>query len=93
VAQKAWHWVRPYPTTWFWPPAVVAGVGLLYCAISILAARGFVRSPRRGVNAFCLAVLGISMAVHVALQVVWRYRVPYWDPILVLYGAFGASRR
>jgi hypothetical protein len=32
------------------------------------------------------------MVAHVALQVVWRYRVPYWDPILILYGAFGAAR-
>jgi hypothetical protein len=45
------------------------------------------------VTAFCLAVLVLSMAAHVALQVVWRYRVPYWDPILLLYGTFGAARR
>lgn len=92
-AQKAWHWVRPYPTTWFWPPAIVAGVGILYVALYVLAARGLWLSPRRGVAVFCLSTLAISMAAHVLLQVVWRYRVPYWDPILVLYGAFGATRR
>jgi len=25
------------------------------------------------------------------LIVVWRYRVPYWDPVLLLYGIFGAG--
>jgi hypothetical protein len=23
--------------------------------------------------------------------VVWRFRVPYWDPVLLLYGVFGAG--
>jgi len=31
------------------------------------------------------------MAVHVAVIVVWRYRVAYWDPVLLLYGVFGAA--
>lgn len=91
-ARKSWHWVRPYPTPWFWPPAVVAGIGALYVVLYVLVARGLVRAPRRGVAAFCVAVLVLSMAVHVLLQVVWRYRVPYWDPVLLLYGVSGASR-
>ncbi|HVQ54290.1 MAG TPA: hypothetical protein VMT25_03880, partial [Thermoanaerobaculia bacterium] len=90
---KAWHWVRPYPTPWYWPAPVVAAVGVLYVGLYVLTARGLIRAPRRGVTAFCLAVLVLSMAAHVALQVVWRYRVPYWDPILLLYGTFGAARR
>jgi len=93
LARKAWHWVRPYPTPWFWPAPVVAAVGALYVGLYVLTARGLIRAPRRGVTAFCLAVLVLSMAAHVALQVVWRYRVPYWDPILLLYGTFGAARR
>jgi hypothetical protein len=32
------------------------------------------------------------MAVHLAILVLWRYRVPYWDPILLLYGVPGAAR-
>lgn len=92
-AKKAWHWVRPYPTPWYWSPAVVAGIGVLYVLLYVLAARGFLRSPRRGVAAFCVAVPVVSMLVRVALQVVWRYRIPYWDPILILYGVFGAWRR
>ncbi len=93
LAMKAWHWVRPYPTPWFWPPAIVAGIGVIYAGLYVLAARGLLRAPRRGVTAFCVAALALSMVAHVLLQVVWRYRVPYWDPILLLYGVFGASRR
>jgi 4-amino-4-deoxy-L-arabinose transferase-like glycosyltransferase len=93
LAQKAWHWVRPWPTPWFWPLPVVAGIGLLYVALYALAARGLWTSPRSGVAVFCTVLLLVSMLVHVALQVVWRYRVPYWDPVLILYGVFGAWRR
>ena len=91
--RKAWHWVRPYPTPWYWRQAVVAGIAVLYVLLYVLAARGLLRSPRRGVAAFSVAVLVVSMVVHVALQVVWRYRIPYWDPILILYGVFAAWRR
>jgi SAM-dependent methyltransferase len=92
IGLKAWQWLRPYPTPWFWPSEVVAAVGLLYSGIYVFAAVGFARSPRRGVAAFCTALLVVSMAAHVVLQVVWRYRVPYWDPVLLLYGTFGAWR-
>lgn len=92
-SRKAWQWVRPYPTPWYWGPAVVAGIGVLYVLLYALAARGLARSPRRGVAVFCVAVLLVSMLVHVALVVVWRYRIPYWDPILILYGVFGGWRR
>jgi len=93
LATKAGHWVRPYPTPWFWPLPVVAAIGVLYVLLYVFAARGLWRASRRGVAAFCVAVLLVSMLVHVALQVVWRYRVPYWDPVLLLYGVFGAWRR
>jgi 4-amino-4-deoxy-L-arabinose transferase-like glycosyltransferase len=89
---KAWQWVRPHPTPWFWPLPVVVGIGSLYVLLYAFAARGLWLSPRRGVAAFCVAVLIVSMLVHVALQVVWRYRVPYWDPVLILYGVFGVWR-
>jgi hypothetical protein len=91
-ALKAWHWLRPYPTPWFRPIWIIILTGALYVALDVFAVIGMVRAPRRGVAAFCVAALVLAMAVHVALQVVWRYRVPYWDPVLLLYGVFGASR-
>jgi 4-amino-4-deoxy-L-arabinose transferase-like glycosyltransferase len=92
-AEKAWQWVRPYPTPWIWPAWVVAATGALYLALDALAIAGLLRSPRRGVAAFCIAALALSMAVHVMLEVVWRYRMPYWDPILILFAVYGAARR
>ena len=88
--RKAWHWVRPYPTPWYWPRAAILALAAFYLVIYGFAARGFVIAPRRGVAAFAAAVLVVSLGVHVLLQVVWRYRVPYWDPVLLLDGAYGA---
>ena len=85
--QKTWDWLRPYPSHLFWPPWVVIGTGLYYAGLFLLAAVGFVRAPRPGVRAFSLALLALTMAAHVVIIVVWRYRIPYWDPVLLLYAA------
>jgi len=88
---KAWDWLRPYPSPLFWPTWVVIGTGAYYSALFGLAAFGFVHSPRPGVRAFSLALLALTMAAHVVIIVVWRYRIPYWDPVLLLYGVFAAT--
>jgi 4-amino-4-deoxy-L-arabinose transferase-like glycosyltransferase len=90
AGHKALDWLRPTPNPWFWPRAVVVPVGILYSVLFALAALGLATAARRGVAAFCLAVLAVTMLFHVALLVVWRYRVPYWDPILLLYAPPGA---
>jgi 4-amino-4-deoxy-L-arabinose transferase-like glycosyltransferase len=91
LVRKAWHWVRPSPTLfWGWP--IVLSATLFYLLLYAAAASGMISATRRGAVGFCLAVLAISMAVHVAILVLWRYRVPYWDPILLLYGVPGAAR-
>jgi 4-amino-4-deoxy-L-arabinose transferase-like glycosyltransferase len=90
-ARKAWEWLRPYPTPWFWPRPVVAAVGTFYVLLFAFAVAGFLSAPRPGVRAFALGVLTVSMAAHVLVLVVWRFRVPYWDPVLLLYGVFGAG--
>jgi 4-amino-4-deoxy-L-arabinose transferase-like glycosyltransferase len=91
ATRKAWDWLRPYPNPLFWPPPIVLGIGVLYVALYGLAARGLALAPRRGATFFALAFLVASMAAHVMTLVSWRYRVPYWDPVLVLYGTFGAG--
>jgi 4-amino-4-deoxy-L-arabinose transferase-like glycosyltransferase len=88
---KAWDWLRPYPSPLFWPPWSVWTVGAIYAAGTILAVAGLVLAPRPGVRLFAVAYLALTMAVHVVVIVVWRYRVPYWDPLLLLYGSFGAA--
>jgi 4-amino-4-deoxy-L-arabinose transferase-like glycosyltransferase len=91
LLRKSWEWLRPYPTPWFWPWRVVVTVGAFNAILFAFAVVGFISVPRPGVRVFALAVLAISMAAHVVLLVLWRYRVPYWDPVLLLYGAFGVG--
>ncbi len=90
--QKTLDWLRPYPNPFFWPRAAVVGVGVFYAALYGLAAWGLLVAPRRGVGLFCLAVLALSMAAHLLTVVSWRYRVPYWDPILLAYASFALWR-
>jgi hypothetical protein len=90
--RKLWHWIRPYPTL-FWGAPIVVGLGILYTALYALTAVGFARAERRGAVRFAIAVLAISTGVHVLLLVLWRYRTPYWDPILLLWGVYGAGGR
>jgi 4-amino-4-deoxy-L-arabinose transferase-like glycosyltransferase len=91
LAHKAWDWLRPYPSPLFWPPWSVWAVGAIYSGGTLLAIAGLASAPRPGVRLFALAYLALTMAVHVAVIVVWRYRVAYWDPALLLYGVFGAA--
>jgi hypothetical protein len=91
LGRKALDWLRPYPSPWFWPRGIVFSVGLLYAVLFALAGFALAFAPRRGVAVFSVAFLFVTMAVHVAIIVVWRYRVPYWDPVLLLYGVFGAA--
>jgi 4-amino-4-deoxy-L-arabinose transferase-like glycosyltransferase len=90
---KAWHWIRPYPTPWFWSAKIVAATTAIYVALFVLAVRGIALAERRGIAQFCFGVLALSMAVHVVVIVVWRYRMAYWDPILILYAVPGALPR
>jgi hypothetical protein len=91
LARKVWHWIRPYPTL-FWGPLIVVSAGILYAVLFVLAAIGLATAQRRGAVRFSVAVLCLSMAIHIVLLVLWRYRVPYWDPILLLYAVPGAVR-
>lgn len=93
AAQKAWDWARPYPSPLFWPPAMLWGIGILELALMLLAAVGLASADRRGVRNFALTYLAVTMASHVALIVVWRYRLAYWDPVLLLYAIPGAQWR
>ncbi|HVE65679.1 MAG TPA: glycosyltransferase family 39 protein [Thermoanaerobaculia bacterium] len=89
--QKAWDWLRPYPNPLFWQAPAVAAAAAYNVLLYFLAAAGFAVAPRRGVRAFALLFLGVTFLAHVVLIVVWRYRIPYWDPVLLLYGVFGAG--
>jgi 4-amino-4-deoxy-L-arabinose transferase-like glycosyltransferase len=89
--RKAWDWLRPYPSPIFWPMPVVAAAGAFYTALMALAAWGLRREPRAGVRLFVLAFLALTMLSYLGTLVLWRYRLGCWDPVLVLYGAWGAA--
>ena len=92
LLRKAWDFVRPYPSPLFWPRPLVAAVGAVESIVMVLAAVGLAGEGRRGVRAFSLAFLAVTLAAHVVFIVVWRYRIPYWDPVLLLYAAPGGAR-
>jgi len=92
LLRKTWDWLRPHPNPLFWPAWAVWSVGAFYSAVTLLAVVGLVGAPRPGVRFFSLVFLAITMTAHVVIIVVWRYRIPYWDPVLLLYAIPGAAR-
>lgn len=89
--QKAWDWLRPYPNPLFWPRRAVLAAAAYNVLLYGLAGIGLAAATRPGVRGFTLAFLAVTLLSHVVLIVVWRYRIPYWDPALLLYGVFGAG--
>jgi len=63
-----------------------------YASLALFALRGFGGARRRGVRFVAIAVLVLSLLVHVATLVSFRYRAVYWDPALILYAGAGISR-
>ncbi len=91
MGEKVLDWLRPWASPLRWPAPVVAGTAALYLALAFLAAVGLVHERRAGVRMTALAILFLSMAAHVATLVVWRYRMVFWDPVLVVWGSAGAA--
>jgi 4-amino-4-deoxy-L-arabinose transferase-like glycosyltransferase len=91
LAWKAWDWLRPYPDPRFWPRPVAVGVGISMTALFVFAGIGLARAPRPGAALFCLVFLAATMAVHVVLETNWRYRAANWDPVVLLFAAWGAA--
>ena len=89
--RKVWEWWRPYPSPLYWPRPAVLGAGLWNVGLYVLGGIGLARARRRGAALFALGFLCVAMLFHIAFIVVFRYRVPYWDPVLLLYGASAAG--
>lgn len=91
LLEKLGDWLRPWANPLAWPRAVVFSSGIYYSFLFVLTAVGLSLTRRRGVAFFALAVLIISTFVHVACLVSWRYRMPFWDPVLEVFGIGGVS--
>ena len=87
LRRKAGDWLRPWADPRFHPRRVVLLSAAAYPALALLAAAGLLVASRRGVATAALAVLAVSMAVHVATIVALRYRAVYWDPVLIVYAS------
>jgi hypothetical protein len=91
LVRKSGDWLRPWADPRFRSRAVVILSAAAYPALGLLAAAGLLIARRRGVAAVALAVLAITMAVHVATIVALRYRTVYWDPVLIVYASGAAA--
>jgi 4-amino-4-deoxy-L-arabinose transferase-like glycosyltransferase len=69
------------------PPAAAVWLTVL----GLLAVLGLVRAPRRGAALFCAILLAATLLAHVIVRAGWGARAATWDPILLLYGVFGAG--
>ena len=87
IAKKTFDWLRPWASRWAWPSPVVAATGLWYTLLFGLAALGLVRERRRGVALAGAATLLLPAVAHVATLVVWRYRMVFWDPVLIVFAS------
>jgi hypothetical protein len=92
LLRKAWDFVRPGPSPLFWPRGVVLAVSAVGTAVFLLAVVGLATAERRGAAVFAVLFLAVTLAAHVAIIVVWRYRIPYWDPVLLLYAVPGGAK-
>ena len=92
-ARKLWEWLRPYPSPLYWPAPVVWGVGIYHALLFALAAAGLAAAQRRGAALFTAVYLAVTMLTHVAFLVVWRYRTPHWNPVLLIYATAAAGDR
>jgi hypothetical protein len=87
LVRKAADGIRPWADPRFHSRAVVRLSAVGYPALAALAAAGWLFAARRGVAAAAIAVLALSAAVHLATIVALRYRIVYWDPVLLVYAA------
>ncbi len=87
MADKALDWLRPWANPLVWPRRVVVATGVWYGALFLLAVLGLAATRPGGLVAFALAYLAVSMFVHVAIIVVLRYRMVFWDPLLVVFAS------
>jgi len=91
MGKKSLDWLRPWPSPFRWNAAVIVASGLWYGLLFVLAGVGLVRSGRHGVSMAAVGVLVLSAAIHIATVVSWRYRMVFWDPVLVVFAAVGAK--
>jgi 4-amino-4-deoxy-L-arabinose transferase-like glycosyltransferase len=90
MGKKCLDWLRPWASPFRWGSFIVVATGLWYSVLFVLAVVGLFRSGRHGVSVAAVGVLVLSAAIHIATVVSWRYRMVFWDPVLVVFAVLGA---
>ena len=79
----------------FRPPTPSAGqtgaVVAYLAALLLFAGIGFLRAERRGIRTFSLVFLAITLFAQLGLESGWSSWMALSDPVILIYGAFGAS--
>ena len=84
MAKKAWLYWRPWLNPIEHGRVAVIGSAIILIGLYVLAAIGLWRHRVRNAVLIYFAVLWLA---HVPHQVVMRYRIPFTDPLLIVFAA------
>ena len=93
AAKKAWLYWRPWLNPIEYRPPVVAVSAAILLSLFGLAAFGMTRHPDKRLVAAVLLYFAVIWLAHVPHQVVMRYRIPFTDPLLLVFAAGAISWR
>jgi hypothetical protein len=93
VARKAWNYWRPWLNPQEHGDMAVFGSAILNVALYALAAVGLARFRRSDAFLFgwIVAFLIVMWLLHIPHQVVMRFRIPFTDPLLIVFAASGTN--
>lgn len=91
AAVKAWYYWRPWLNPIEHGPRAVAGSAAILILLYVLAAAGMIRHPDKRLVAAVLIYFAVLWLAHIPHQVVMRYRIPFTDPLLLVFAAGAVS--
>jgi 4-amino-4-deoxy-L-arabinose transferase-like glycosyltransferase len=83
--QKAWYYWRPWLNPIEYSTRTVVASAAILIPLFVLAAIGIARHRLRWAVLLFFAVLWLA---HIPHQVVMRYRIPFTDPLLLVFAAY-----
>jgi len=87
--KKAWLYWRPWLNPLEYGKGTVLASAVILVALYVLAVIGLRKHPLRNAVLVYFAVLWLA---HIPHQVVMRYRIPFTDPLLIVFAAGGTTR-
>jgi hypothetical protein len=87
TAEKAWLYWRPWLNPFEHSRFAVIATGAFYVALYVLAAFGMARSGDRRYVVAALIFFAAMWLAHLPYQVSMRLRVPFTDPLLIVFAA------